>query len=62
MREAVAIVPEARRVFADDGGRESGDGRFLLSATVSGAYQMGVRAASRLHERRIQRAGTMSGR
>ncbi|UJL41048.1 ATP-binding cassette domain-containing protein [Salmonella enterica subsp. enterica serovar Infantis] len=62
MREAVAIVPEGRRVFSRMTVEENGDGRFFCRArSVSGAYQMGVRAVSRLHERRIQRAGTMSG-
>lgn len=43
MREAVAIV----RLLADDGRREPGDGRFFCRArSVSGAYQMGVRAVS----------------
>ncbi|STT82681.1 branched chain amino acid ABC transporter ATPase [Klebsiella pneumoniae] len=44
MREAVAIVPEGRRVFfAYDGGREPGDGRFFCRPrSVPDPHQMGV--------------------
>lgn len=43
MREAVAIVPEGRRVFADDGGREPGDGRlFCRTRPVPGAHKVGL--------------------
>src|SRR5471030_2030873 len=45
MRGDIAIVPEGRRVFSHDGGRESGDGRFLRHAgSVSAAHRARVRA------------------
>ena len=63
MREAVAIVPEGRsRLLADDGGREPGDGRLFaerdqFQERIKWVYEL----FPRLHERRVQRAGTMSG-
>ncbi len=44
MREAVAIVPgRAARLFAYDGGREPGDGRFFCRPrSVPDPHQMGV--------------------
>ncbi len=66
MRSGGAIVPEkgGARLLADDGvmKSEAMGGFFAERDQVSGAYQMGLRAVSAsLHERRIQRAGTMSG-
>ncbi len=60
MREAVAIVPEGRRVFADDGGRERRWAAFAERdqfERIKWVYEL----FPRLHERRVQRAGTMSG-
>lgn len=49
MREAVAIVPEGRRVFfAYDGGREHGDGRFLPTAISSRPASNGCMSCSRV--------------
>lgn len=63
MREAVAIVPEGRRVFSRMTVEENlaMGGFFCRARSVSGAYQMVYELFPRLHERRIQRAGTMSG-
>ncbi len=62
MREAVAIVPEGRRVFfAYDCGRERRWAVFAdrdqFQTRIKWVYEL----FPRLHERRIQRAGTMSG-
>ncbi len=62
MREAVAIVPEGRRVFSRMTVEENRRWAvFLPSAigfrSVSWVYELFPRS----HERRIQRAGTMSG-
>ncbi len=47
MREAVAIVPEGRRVFSRMTVEENlAMGGFCRARSVSGAYQMGVRAVS----------------
>lgn len=48
--------------LADDGGREHGDGRFFAERDqfrerIKWVYEL----FPRLHERRVQRAGTMSG-
>lgn len=62
MREAVAIVPEGRRVFSRMTVEENlAMGGFLLNATSSRSIKWVYELFPRLHERRIQRAGTMSG-
>lgn len=62
MREAVAIVPEGRRVFSRMTVEENGDGRLFAERDqfrerIKWVYEL----FPRLHERRVQRAGTMSG-
>lgn len=63
MREAVAIVPEGRRVFSRMTVEENlAMGGFFaerdqFQARIKWVYEL----FPRLHERRIQRAGTMSG-
>lgn len=62
MREAVAIVPEGRRVFSRMTVEEHGDGRFFAERDQFGERIKWVyELFPRLHERRVQRAGTMSG-
>lgn len=63
MREAIAIVPEGRRVFSSMTVEENlAMGGFFASRQQ---YQQRIERVydlfPRLHERRIQRAGTMSG-
>ncbi len=63
MREAVAIVPEGRRVFSRMTVEENpAMGGFFadrdqFQTRIKWVYEL----FPRLHERRIQRAGTMSG-
>ncbi|ARJ41647.1 branched-chain amino acid ABC transporter ATP-binding protein [Pantoea alhagi] len=63
MREAIAIVPEGRRVFS----RMTVEENLAMGGFFASRQQYQQRIAQvyalfpRLHERRIQRAGTMSG-
>ena len=63
MREAVAIVPEGRRVFS----RMTVEENLAMGGFFADRHQYHERIERvyqlfpRLHERRIQRAGTMSG-
>lgn len=62
MREAVAIVPEGRRVFSRMTVEENPRwavfaDRDQFQTRIKWVYEL----FPRLHERRIQRAGTMSG-
>ena len=63
MREAIAIVPEGRRVFS----RMTVEENLAMGGFFASRQQYQQRIARvydlfpRLHERRIQRAGTMSG-
>lgn len=63
MREAIAIVPEGRRVFS----RMTVEENLAMGGFFAYRHQYQERIARvydlfpRLHERRVQRAGTMSG-
>ncbi len=63
MREAIAIVPEGRRVFS----RMTVEENLAMGGFFADRHQYQERIARvydlfpRLHERRVQRAGTMSG-
>ncbi|GLR07738.1 high-affinity branched-chain amino acid ABC transporter ATP-binding protein LivF [Mixta theicola] len=63
MREAIAIVPEGRRVFS----RMTVEENLAMGGFFASRQQYQQRIAQvyelfpRLHERRVQRAGTMSG-
>lgn len=63
MREAVAIVPEGRRVFSRMTVEENlaMGGVFADKAQFQARIERIYTLFPRLHERRIQRAGTMSG-
>src|SRR5690606_23515580 len=63
MREAVAIVPEGRRVFSRMTVEENlaMGGFFAERAQYHERLERVFHLFPRLHERRVQRAGTMSG-